>query len=372
MKKGYKRLIMFSVLLIVLFIGNTFLINFLSSYKMIALLITLIPIFNWLFVLEKDHHRYTNDVLFEVIVYLISFFLLYYLLGFIVGLARNQNYFTLYGIKAFIIPIITYCIIREFLRYNMLCKADGNKLATIVVVAVFIAMDITNSLYFASFQTKYEILRFVALTLLPSVSKNISYSYISRKMGYKPVILFDLIFSLYPYTFPIIPNPNEYIVSIIYLIVPVIFALRLFKFFEKKEDYYLPSNYYKKKLKGAIIPTIIVLAMIYLYSGYFRFYAIAIASGSMNPKIKKGDIVIVDRKQNDFKKGQVIAYWKENVIVVHRIVKKVKLDDSYVYYTKGDANEHIDDFLIEENMIIGNVKNKISYIGYPTVWFSEN
>ncbi len=373
MKKGYKRLLVFSVFLILLFLSNTFIFNIFSSYKMILLLLVLIPIFNIFFVLEKDRHRYINDVLFEVIVFTISFFLLYYILGFVVGLARNQNYFTLYGLKTFIIPTIVYCILREYLRYNMLCKSEGSKLVTIIVVLVFITMDITNSLYFSTFNSKYEILRYVALILLPTISKNISYSYISRKIGYKPVILFDLIFSLYPYILPLVPNPNEYIVSIIYLVVPIILALRLNKFFNNKEDYFLPSTYYKKRLKGAIVPTIIVLTLIYFYSGYFRFYAVAIASGSMNPEIKKGDVVIVDKakKENDYKKGQIIAYWKDENIIVHRIVKKVKLDNSYVYYTKGDANEKIDDLLIKEKMIIGKVNHKISYIGYPTVWFSE-
>ena len=113
--------------------------------------------------------------------------------------------------------------------------------------------------------------------------------------------------------------------------------------------------------------------MIYFYSGYFRYYAIAIASGSMSPKIKKGDVVIVDQEYSykDLEKGQVIAYQRNNVIVVHRIEKKVHFGDSYVYYTKGDANDNVDDFVIEEDMMIGTVKYKISYIGYPTIWINE-
>ena len=145
------------------------------------------------------------------------------------------------------------------------------------------------------------------------------------------------------------------------------------KFFDRKEDHYLPSNYYKRKIKGAIIPTIIVLTLIYFYSGYFRFYVIAIGSGSMEPEIKKGDVVIVDRgcNKDSLKEGQVIAYKKDNVIVVHRIVKKMKLNNSYVYYTKGDTNDNIDDFLIQKDNIVGKVNHKIGFIGYPTVWLSE-
>ena len=93
----------------------------------------------------------------------------------------------------------------------------------------------------------------------------------------------------------------------------------------------------------------------------------------MEPKIKVGDVVIVDRyfKKNSLEKGKIIAFKKDNIIMVHRIVKKVKLDNSFVYYTKGDANNNIDDFLINEKDIIGVVNFKIGYIGYPTVWFSK-
>ena len=115
------------------------------------------------------------------------------------------------------------------------------------------------------------------------------------------------------------------------------------------------------------------MTLVYFYSGYFRFYAIAIASGSMEPKVKKGDVVIVDKNSTYelLEEGKIIAVRKDNVIVVHRIVKKIKLNNSYIYYTKGDANNNIDDYMIDEGMFIGEVKYKVPYIGYPTVWFSE-
>jgi signal peptidase len=234
-------------------------------------------------------------------------------------------------------------------------------------------MDLTNNYYFTAFKSQYDILKFIALIVLPAISKGISYSYVSKKMGYKPVIAFDLVFTLYKYILPFIPNPSEYVVAIIYLIIPVLFAFRIIKFFEEREKQTLPSDYKKIKLKGLLLPFVMLIVMVYFYSGYFRYYAIAIASGSMQKQINKGDIVIVDKKYsfNALEEGQVIAYRKNGVIIVHRIVKKLKLGDSYVYYTKGDANDNVDDFVIEEDMVVGKVNHKIPYIGYPTVWFNN-
>ena len=373
MKKGYKKLLFFSFIIIVLILCNTFIINFLSGYKIVLFLTILLLIFNRVFVIEKDRHLYFKDILFEIFMFSMAFFILYYLMGLFVGLAKTANYLSFYSIKVIILPLILYCVLREVFRYNMLCKADNNKLCTILVIVLIILMDISNDYYYADFNTSYDILRFIALVFLPAISKGLSYSYISKKMGYKPVIIFDLVFSLYKYVFPLIPNPNEYIVSIICLVTPILFAFRIVKFFEVREKHKLPSDYKKLKLKGIALPLAVLLVLVYFYSGYFRYFTIAIASGSMEPMIKKGDVVIADQKFDSKKLeiGQVIAYKKNGVIIVHRIVKKIKLGDSYIYYTKGDANSNMDDFVIEEDMIVGRVNHKISYIGYPTVWFNN-
>ena len=371
MKIGYKRLLIFTLFIFIILFVNTFAFNFLTKYVMIIFLLALLVFFSFYFVFEKDRHRYIKDVLFEVMICLITFFIFYYLLGLVVGLARTQNYFTINGISNFILPIILYCIIKEILRYNMLCKADGNIICTFLIILLFIIFDVSNDFYYSSFKTQYDVFRFIALILLPAISANISYSYVSKKMGYIPVIIFELVFSLFRYVLPVLPDPNEYVISMIYLLVPVLFAFRILKFFELRKDDQVPSDYKNKKFKGILLPIFIIFTIIYFYSGYFKFYAVAIASGSMYPKIKVGDVVILDLKYDEINKDDVIAYKKDNVIIVHRVVKKLKYDKSYYYYTKGDANSNVDDIVIEADMIVGKVKFKLPFIGYPTVWFNR-
>lgn len=373
MKKGYKKILILSLVLISIFLLDLFIFNFFSSYKMILFLFILLIFFNIFFVIEKDNHRYVKNVLFEISIFIISFFLLYYLLGLFIGLAKNPSYLNLYGLRVFILPLIIYTILREVLRYNMLNKADNNTLCSIIVVTVFIVLDMAYIIDYTSAVGKYSILKLIALSILPIISRNISYSYVSKKMGYKPIIIFDLIFGLYPYLITIVPNPSEYIVAIIQLVVPVIFAFNMLKFFTKKEDKFTDSRSYKKRLKSSILPAIIIIILVYFYSGYFKYHAVAIATGSMTPNINKGDVVIIDTKYNyeSLKEGDVIAFKKDNYIIVHRIIKKIKINNSYVYYTKGDANNSIDDVVIEKNIYVGKEIIKIPGIGYPTVWFSE-
>ena len=373
MKKGYKRLLVFSSLLIILLLCNAFIIDFLSGYKMAIFLIVILVIFDYYFVIEKDSHMYLKDILFEIFLFSIGFFILYYLLGLVVGLARTANFLSIYSIKTIIIPLILYIVLREVLRYNMLAKADNNLICTVIVVIMFILLDITNTYHYINFNTRYDILKFLGLSLLPSISKCLSYSYITKRLGYKPVIIFDLIFSLYKYVLPLIPNPSEYVVAIINLLLPIIFAFRIIKFFEAKRNNKIIKGYQKIRMRNLLLPLTIVIILVYFYSGYFRYYAIAVATGSMEPNIYRGDVVVVDKHYsfNDLEPGEVIAFKKDGVIIVHRIFKKLKIGDSYIYYTKGDANQKMDDLVIEKDMIVGIVEYKIPFIGYPTVWFND-
>ena len=372
MKGGYKRLLILLVCIFSIILLDSIFFKILHGYYMVGFLVILLLIFYKFYIFEKDNHRYFKDLIFEIIFYTILYFIIFYLLGLIVGLHKVPNYYTFKALRDIFIPIVLVCIFREILRYNMLCKADGSRILTILVVFIILLIDICDDFAVANLSSGYGILKFVALSLFPAIARNISYSYITKKSGYRPVIIFDLIFSLYPYLIPLLPNPSEYVMAIIYLMVPILFVFKLYNFFQKKKDNLIPSDYNKKKFKGIITPTIIVMILVYFYSGYFRLYAVAIASGSMTPNIHKGDIVIVDQKKpHNIDIGDVIAYRHENIIVVHRVVKKEKYLDNYIYYTKGDANDNIDNLTIEDEMIIGEVRFKIPYIGYPTVWFNK-
>ena len=372
MKGGYKRLLILLICMICVILLDTIFFKLLTGYKMIAFLLFIMLIFYKFYIFENGNKRYFKETLFEIIFYTVLYFVLFYLLGLFVGLHRVPNYFTFKALKNIIVPIILICVFREILRYNMLRKADGNKILIVLVVLTIILIDICDETAIADFSSRYGILKYIALVLFPSLGRNISYSYLTRKVGYKPIIIFDLIFSLYPYFIPLLPNPSEYIMAIIYLMVPILFAFRMYNFFEKKKDDLIPSDYNKRNLKGMILPIIIVSTLVYFYSGYFRYYAVAIASGSMTPNILKGDIVILDQKKpHNIKEGDVIGYRHDSIIVVHRVVKKKDFKNESIYYTQGDANSHIDNLVIEEEMIIGKVKFKLPYIGYPTVWFNK-
>ena len=107
-------------------------------------------------------------------------------------------------------------------------------------------------------------------------------------------------------------------------------------------------------------------------TGIFNVYPVAIASNSMSPTFKRGDIQIIDKRKKEYQKGDIIQFYGlNNTIFVHRIVSKRSEDGKTYYITKGDNNNNVDLMEISEDKIIGKSILTVKYLGYPTILISE-
>ena len=208
MKKGYKKLFIFELIILLILFLNSFVWNILTGYKMPIFIFLILVVFKLFFGLEKDKNRYIKDIIFEIIIFLMIFFIAYYLLGILIGFAKVDNYYSLYGIKTFIMPIILLILLKELLRYNMLKKSEGSKVLTIITFILFVCIDALVVIPTSDLSTRYNLFIFLSLTLLPAISNNFLLTYQSIKVGYKPNIIYLLVMNLYRYLIPIIPNPD--------------------------------------------------------------------------------------------------------------------------------------------------------------------
>ena len=376
MKKNYKKILIFELIIIFTFIVNSFFIPFLTNTGLCIFLGIILFLFKFIFGFEKPSRRYIKDIMLNTTIYLLIFFMVYYVLGIFIGFTNPLNLYTVSGRIQLILTITISTVLKEILRYMMMCKSDLNKITTISTVIFFIFMEISIMIPSAEFSDNYSIFKFIAMVVMPAVTTNSAYCYITKKVGYYPIIYYSLIVNLYTYILPIVPNVNNYIYSMILLVLPCLFMFIVYNFFNKSDDNIDKNrDYFKKKYDFLwLIPSLgVILTLICLYSGYFRFWVVAIASGSMTPEIQKGDLVIIDKKvdKNNLKLNQVIAYKNENSIIVHRIDEIVGSKEQMYYITKGDANLSPDAILVDKDMIIGIVEMKIPYMGLPTIWIHE-
>jgi signal peptidase len=97
-----------------------------------------------------------------------------------------------------------------------------------------------------------------------------------------------------------------------------------------------------------------------------NFKILTVLSGSMEPNIHTGSVVVV-KPTKDYKIGDVITfgpYTKTQTPTTHRI-KDIKVQDGQeIYVTKGDANNASDNKEITKKDVIGKVWLSVPLFGY--------
>ena len=337
------------------------------------LLIGMMIVTKYLFGFEKANNRYNKEIIINLLIVILTCFIIYYLSGLIIGFVKTDTLTSIYGLTNFIIPFTVSLVLKEILRYNLLRKGEKSKFLLVLTIILFIMLDVTFTLANGFTGSKYSKFLFFSLTFLPSISRNVTATYIAKKISFIPNILWLLIVNLYSSIIPIMPSTGNYVGSLLKLLFPVIIFYSVFTFVQNRKMNKPLRNNNEHRLLGISLTGIFVAVVVYFSSGFFKYYAIAVATGSMVPNISIGDVVIVNQRYdlNDIKVGDIIAVKYDNKIIVHRIVKMVNNNDELYIYTKGDANKSLDNYIVNKDMIIGIVNIKIPYIGLPTVWLND-
>eukprot|EP01118_Nematostelium_gracile_P013828 TRINITY_DN5270_c0_g1_i1.p1 TRINITY_DN5270_c0_g1~~TRINITY_DN5270_c0_g1_i1.p1 ORF type:complete len:208 (+),score=28.82 TRINITY_DN5270_c0_g1_i1:72-626(+) len=123
----------------------------------------------------------------------------------------------------------------------------------------------------------------------------------------------------------------------------------------------------------------------WIYAAYLTVNSISgcsatlsvVLSGSMEPQMKRGDIIFAIRPTN-LQIGDVVLYQlpHHQIPIVHRITHFVGQDK---VLTKGDANPvddrglyHPSSDFLPRSAILGKVRGQIPWLGYLSIWMKEN
>ena len=102
------------------------------------------------------------------------------------------------------------------------------------------------------------------------------------------------------------------------------------------------------------------------FAPQFGFRIDTVRSGSMEPALKVGGVVITESIPiTDIRQGDIVTFRSPNdgVITSHRV--NARAEGSPVYFeTKGDANPKPDYTLVPESAIIGEVVFVLPFVGY--------
>ncbi len=114
-------------------------------------------------------------------------------------------------------------------------------------------------------------------------------------------------------------------------------------------------------LVGAL--SIVVMTVLVNHSLVGGYRSFVVQSGSMEPAIMTGDIIVV-HAQEQYQKRDVITFRDARRIVTHRIQTTIEKGQSLSYVTKGDANRTQDDGVAKRNDVLGKVVLVVPKLGY--------
>lgn len=374
MKSSEKKILGIELVIILLLLLNIFWFKMPNSYLTAFLLLIIFGISVLLLGYEKDRHRFKKDGLLMVIAFALVYQFLIYISGIFLGFVNNGYSLSILNIIRNIAPVILLIITEELLRYELVVKGEKKKGLIILSVVLFILLDISVSLYLYNLTNYNDLIEMIAIILIPSISKNILYTYFVLRFGYLSNIVYRLIMELPTYLIPIIPNINVYLEAVITFIYPIILYVITKKTLKEEQEEDLRKNKVIPNIVSGVV-IIFLLVIVALTSGVFKYYFLSIGSGSMSPNINKGDVVIVkkvaEEELNEIKSGDVLVFRQDDRVVVHRVIEVRVEDNQYSFITKGDNNDEEDNWVITGDMVIGTTTLRIPVVGYPTIWLNE-
>lgn len=325
------------------------------------------------YVLGKQYE--TKKLKKEIITYsfiaVLAYIITYLISGLFITFGKNPYSRTLIGVVTNIWIFGTVIISREYIRYRLINNSyEKEKVRIAILISiVYIILDINLKTIIGADISAIFIMELFASVILPLAIKNLLYSYMAINASYIPAIIYEIGINLYLWLSPILPNSPWIMTAIIESVIPLIFFLYIRYEKNKKDIYRTKENLMNSDPRNIIPLSICVILAIWFAIGIFPIKPIAIATGSMEPELKVGDVAIIKKcNANDIQEGDIIEYKMEGYTVVHRVKNKVQKKGQYIFTTKGDNNDQEDRDPVSEEQLIGKVIFKIKYIGFPAIF----
>lgn len=128
-----------------------------------------------------------------------------------------------------------------------------------------------------------------------------------------------------------------------------------------------------KKIFSILFYILVILILIIkllniLHISFFGYQMFTVVSGSMQPTIKVGDIILI-KKQDNYFVNDIVTYKNDDDYITHRIVGVNELN----VVTKGDYNNALDDPIrvsdvVGKVVLILNTSCIVRYTSKPLFW----
>lgn len=376
-----KRITLLIILLLsIYFLENSRITNYVDSYIFSYVITPLLWVIVAIIVYKIPHMKtmgklkHRSSLKFWTIYFGIIYVVITLLAGLIDGLGESPYSHTLKGILMNIAFVGSALVGREFIR-SYLVNSFAKKESYFIFVLISLFMTITKFSInkYLSIVSLKELVQFLAEFMIPEFSHNFFATYLVFLCGPILSIIYLGIIEGFQWLSPILPDLTWITTALIGIVCPIFFQMTMQSIYLNTTKQIKKRDQNDESPVGWLFTSVISIGIIWFAVGVFPIYPSVIATGSMEPMIKPGDIILVKKIMdmdgiNALREGDVIQFKRDSILISHRIIEVVDDDKEGIRFrTKGDNNSAVDSNLVEAQDVKGIIEYTIPKIGWPTL-----
>lgn len=292
------------------------------------------------------------------------------LAGLVDGLGKSPYDHSVFGILLNIFSVGAILVGRESFRsyiVNILTKEENFRVfLTVSLLMTVLAFPVQKYLDLQGYES---IVKFFAQFFLPEFSKNFLATYLVFLSGPVSSLIFLGTLESFNWLSPILPDLQWITAASVGILTPIFMFTTMQSMFDVVSKQRHERDVKKEGLASFIITILLSVGIVWFAVGVFPVYPSVVVTGSMEPMIYPGDVILV-KKTTDIKEvqiGDVILFERDQIRISHRITEIITKDGVPNYRTRGDNNNVEDSQLVSPEQIRGEIIKVVPKIGWPTM-----
>ena len=301
--------------------------------------------------------------------------LIFMIIGFFTSYSKNTYSLTPLGIISNIVPMCATLLGGEMCRSFLINSLSGKKTyRAIVCFSILFALFSMSLGNVKSLSGNLSILDYVTGVVFPQLTQSIAASFLVYLAGPLPSIIYLGIIRIFSYISPYIPNPSEIPRLLFNVLIPLLSVSIILKIYARDASGFERTTHGKTGVFGWIMVCVLSVAMVWFSVGVFPIFPSVVLTGSMEPKIMPGDIVLVEKISSDrVNVGDIVMYFSEDGInITHRVIEETTQSGVTQFVLKGDNNPSADPKSVSSEQIKGRVIGTIPYLGKLTLYLRSS
>lgn len=306
----------------------------------------------------------------------IGLFSLEIALGFILKSAAKTYYdLSPLGIWNNLKVLLFFYFGREICRaYLLQIFCRGKNRAIFFAITIVVTLMEVNYNGLLKINHTRELLIFLASDILPIFVMQCVLSYLALRCNHKVPFIYAILYHGLIRVFPVHASLQWLSKACIDIIVQTAFLFYLMNRFNLEKERLVEEHSGRVHKIANMVCITVSVVLIWFVAGVFPEYPSVIVTGSMEPDIQPGDVVIIQRftkeeEVKQLKEGDIIQFERDGIVITHRIIEVIEdKNGNRSFKTKGDNNSREDAEPVEPNNVKGIFAMAIPKIGLPTVW----